>query len=169
MTEGPTRVNLANLTRNLDRLSSADAVIADSYVRNVLNKSGLCALAGLVALLGLSALALSAFWLLERSRGPVAAAALIGVLVCALAAVLFVLAVQLKPGREFSFALDVRRSAIDALEADLASGTSYGSGTMLYPASEALISAVAVPLMASLLRTLRAPKTAKIEPPEAQK
>ena len=160
-------MNLANLTRNLDRLSSADAVIADSYVRNVLNKSGLCALAGLIALLGLAALGLSAFWLLERSLGPVAAAALIGVLICALAVLLFVLAVHLKPGREFSFALDVRRSAIGALEEDLA--TSSSSGTMLYPASEALISAVAVPLMASLLRTLRASKTAKIAPPDAQK
>ena len=148
-TLGSTRVNLANLTRNLDRLSRADAVVADSYVRNVLNKSGLCALAGLVALLGLAALALSAFWLLERSWGPVAASALIGILICTFAAVLFVFAVRLKPGREFSFALDVRRSAIEALEEDLASGTGTGSGTLLYPGSEALISAVAVPLMAS--------------------
>ena len=169
MTLGTTTVNLANLTRNLDRLSSADAVIADSYVRSVLNKAGFCALAGLIALLGLAALALSAFWLLERSWGPVAASAVIGILICTLAAVLFVFAVQLKPGREYSFALDVRRSAIEALEADLASGTNYSSGTTLYPASEALISAVAVPLMASLLRTLRASKAAKIEPPDAQK
>jgi hypothetical protein len=59
MTLGTTTVNLANLTRNLDRLSSADAVIADSYVRNVLNKAGFCALAGLIALLGLAISAIS--------------------------------------------------------------------------------------------------------------
>jgi hypothetical protein len=162
-------VNLANLTRNLDRLSSADAVIADSYVRNVLNKSGLCALAGLVALLGFASMGISAFWLLERSLGPVAGSALIGGLICALAAGLFVFATHLKPGREFSFALDVRRSAIEALEGELTSSPSTSSGPILYPGSEALISAVAVPLMASLLRTLKASKVAKIEPPEAPK
>ncbi len=160
-------MNLQGLARDIDRLSAADAVVADSYVRHVLGKSGLCLLAGIIAVAGIALLELAAFWLLEQSIGPAGAAALIWVVDCMLAAVVVLFAIELRPGREFSLALDMRKSAIEALEQDVSSipgGLQGGIQTAAYPMSEALVSAVILPLVATLLRSFRTPRGEKVEP-----
>jgi hypothetical protein len=156
-------MNLQNLTRDIDRLSAADAVVADSYVRHVLSKTGLYLLAGIIAVAGIALLELSAFWLLEESIGAAGAAALIGVIDCLLAAVILLLAIQLRPGREFSLALTMRKSAIESLEQHVSTpgGPQGGIQSAAYPMSEALVSSVILPLVATLIRSFRTPRPEK--------
>ena len=155
-------VNLESLTRELSRLSTADAVVIDSYVRHLLTKSALWIFAGIVAGVGLVLLELSGYWLLERSIGAVAAAATLGLLSCVLAAVILLAAALQRPGREFFYALDVRRSAIQSLEQEIPSGQSHLAPSG-YPMSEALVSAVIMPLLFTLIRSFKATKAEKTE------
>lgn len=109
-------MELVNITRSVDRLAEDEAVIADSYLRRLWGRMALYAAATLIGIAALAALELSAFWLLERSIGSVAAAALIAAANGMLAGIVFILALRSRPGPQFSIALDMRRSAIQDLE-----------------------------------------------------
>ncbi|WP_156150681.1 hypothetical protein [Hyphomicrobium sp. 99] len=111
---------------------------------------------------------LASFWLLEPSLGPVGAVAVLGAVNVFLALSVFAIAVLLNPGREFSFALDMRKSAIQALE----QGVSPMPGrpdASVFTMGEALVSAVVVPLLVTLLRNFRAAQSAKTELAETEK
>lgn len=160
-------MHLPRLTRDLERLSSADALLADTYLQHILSKLGFYAVAALVAVLGIAALGVAVFWFLAERMGPVGAAAIVGIIGCALAMLIYVYASRLEPEREFSFALSMRRSALEAIGEDLASENV--PGPPVYPSSEALIAALIVPVVASLLRGLKEPKVTKAELPDSQK
>lgn len=147
-------MDLPSLARDLDKLATADAVVADSYVRYVLKKGVLYFLACLLALLGLSLLGLALYWLLEQSLGPIGATALVGVIGCLLASIVAVIALLQRPGREFSLAMDLRKSTIAALEKDIEISRASAS-PYIYPAGEALITSVLLPLVSALIRSLR--------------
>jgi len=161
-------VDLQSLARDLDKLSTADAVVADSYVRYAFRKGALYFLACLLATISLVLLGLSLYWLLAESLGATGAAALVGAIGCLLAGIVAVVAMLQAPGREFYFALKMRKSAIQSLEHDIEAQASAG-GAFLYPASEALISSVVLPLMGSLIRSLRSTTPSKaVETPPAE-
>lgn len=149
-------MDLPNLARDLDKLATADAVVADSYVRYALKKCALYFLACLLAVMGLLLLGLALYWLMAETLGTIAAAALVGIIGCLLAGIIAVVAMVQHPGREFSVAMEMRKSTIATLEQDI--GTpSLASGADLYPASEALISSILLPLLGALIRSLKSP------------
>jgi len=155
-------VDLPNLARDLDKLATADAVVADSYIRYALRKGAFYLLACLLAMTSLVLLGLALYWLLEQSMGPIGAAALIGVIGCLLAAIIGLAAMFQRPGREFSMGLENRRASIAALEQNV-SAPLITPAAYAYPAAEALITSVVLPLMGALIRSLKSshPKVAE--------
>jgi hypothetical protein len=159
-------VDLSNFTRDLEKLSTADAVVADSYLRYALRKSALYLLACCLAMVSLGLLGLSLYWALEHSVGAIGAAALVGFIGCQLATIVAVLAAVQSPGREFSFAIKVRKSAVQSLEQDL-TATSPGNVAHFYSANEALITSLVLHLMRALIGALRTSRVNAVEPPAA--
>jgi len=161
-------VNLRSLTQDIDKLSAADAVILNSYARYILRKSALFALAAFIAICGLGLLELASFWLLEPTLSPAGAVAVLGAVNVFVALLVFAVAVLLKPGREFSFALTVRKSAIHALEQDV-SPMAGRADASAFTMGEAFVSAVVLPLLMTLLRNFKAAQSAKTELAETEK
>ncbi len=160
-------MDLQILARDLDKLSTADAVVADSYIRYAFRKGALYLLACFLGTIGLVLLGLSLYWLLAGSLGATGAAALVGAIGCLIAGVVAVVAMLQSPGREFYFALKMRKSAIQSLEHDIDAQPSAGSA-FLYPASEALITSIVLPLMSGLIRSLRSTPSEAVETPPAE-
>lgn len=155
-------MDLQSLARDLDKLSSADAVVADSYIRYAFRKGALYLLACLLATISSVLLGLSLYWLLAESLGATGAAALVGAIGCLLAGIVAVIAMLQSPGREFFFALKMRKSAIQSLEHNIDTQPPTGSA-FLYPASEALITSIVLPLMGSLIKSLRSTPSKAVE------
>ncbi|MBY0560473.1 hypothetical protein [Hyphomicrobium sp.] len=161
-------MNLQSITQDIDKLSAADAVIVNSYARYILKKSALCAISAFIAICGLGLLELASFWLLEPSLGPAGAVAVLGAVNVFVALLVFAAAVLLKPGHELSFALTVRKSAIQALEQDV-SPMAGRADAAAFTMGEALVSAVVFPLLATLLRNFKGAQPAKTELAETEK
>lgn len=107
-----------NLVRNLRVLWRAESIIADIRFRQMMTRSSL---RGMAALLGAFAFLmgnLALFFALEQAWGAIWAAALIGLANLLLATILLAVAERSKPGREMELALEVRNTALQALETD---------------------------------------------------
>jgi hypothetical protein len=107
-----------SLVRNLRVLWRAESIIADIRLRQMMTRSSL---KGAAALLGAFAFLMgniSVFFAFQQALGPVWAAALIALGNLVLAIVLLIVAEKSKPGREMDLALEVRNTALQALEAD---------------------------------------------------
>ncbi|MBF9233645.1 phage holin family protein [Microvirga alba] len=107
-----------SVTRNLRVLWRAESIIADIRLRQLMTRSSL---RGAAALLGVFAFLmgnLAVFFALQPSWGSIWAAALIALGNLFLAIVVLLIAERSRPGREMDLALEVRNSAIQALEAD---------------------------------------------------
>lgn len=157
-------MDLPSLARDLDKLATADAVVADSYIRYALRKGVLYGLAGILAILGLAIMGLALYWLLEESLGRIGAAALVGVIGCLLASLVAIIAMLQRPGREYAVAQEMRRSTVSALEKNVGS-PAIGPSAYIYPASEVLISSVLLPLLGSLIHSLKSPRSKAAETP----
>ena len=146
-------MDLGEIAKGVERLSEADAVIADHYVHTILNRVGVNALAGIVGLCALALWELAAFWLLEPRVGLVLAAALLGA-INFMSAVLLLLGMTLKPqSAELALALKLRRSAISQMQQELTSHKN-GSSYTVRPVIELLV-ALLVPMVAALVRSVR--------------
>ncbi|AWK87270.1 hypothetical protein [Azospirillum thermophilum] len=150
------------LTRNLHVLWRADRLIADIHLRHLIARSGLAALAGLVAAFGLVMLGVAAYLALERIWGPIGAAAAVGAAAMLLALLLLLVAARMGPGRELEVALEVHRAALDAVaaEARTAGAEVAGIGNALRHPLDAALPGLIVPLATVLLRMLRKPPPA---------
>lgn len=107
-----------SIVRNLRVLWRAESIIADIRFRQVMMRSSL---RGAAALLGLFAYAmgnLAVFFALDQAWGPIWAASAVALGNLLVALLLLVIAERAKPGREMELALEVRNSALQALEAD---------------------------------------------------
>lgn len=107
-----------NLVRNLRVLWRAESIIADIRFRQMMARSSM---RGIAALLGGFAFLmgnLALFFALEQAWGAIWAAALIGLANLLLAIILLVVAERSKPGREMELALELRNTALQALETD---------------------------------------------------
>lgn len=107
-----------SIVRNLRVLWRAESIIADIRFRQMMTRSSL---RGAAALLGLFAYImgnLAVFFALERSWGSIWAAAILALGNLVIAVLLLVIAERSKPGREMELALEVRNSALQALESD---------------------------------------------------
>ncbi|MFM9848839.1 MAG: hypothetical protein ACKVP3_16930 [Hyphomicrobiaceae bacterium] len=150
------RINFLNLARNFDRLATADAIIADSYLRYILRRSALFVVAGTISLASFAAVEVSLFWTFQPTLGPITAGALIAAVNCILSFLLFALAARFRPGPTFTLAVEMRRSATEALERDL-SPPATQSEPLSYPvkpAIDVLVSAVLVPMVAAFVHSL---------------
>jgi hypothetical protein len=107
-----------DLLRDLQVLRKADSVIARIWINVVARRFGLFALAGLIGAFGLGMGNVAAFYGLQPAWGPVWAATLVAVLDFVLAAIVVLLGRSARPGPEIEVALDLRRMAIESVQAD---------------------------------------------------
>jgi hypothetical protein len=114
--KGP--IMMDHCVRNLRVLWRAESIIAEIRIRQVLTRSGLRGLAVLLAGFAFLMLNLAGFFVLERIWDPAWAAAALAAGNLCLAGLLLAIAGRTRPGRDMALAVEVRDSALQALELD---------------------------------------------------
>jgi hypothetical protein len=152
-------VNSENVVKNLRVLWRADRIIADIRMRHMLVGLGLRAFAALIAAFGLLMLELSAYFALVQIWSAILAAAILGVVNFAIAAVLFVIAGRQPAGRELELATEIHGSAVDALQIEARAMHSQVASMIHHPLNSAL-PMLLVPLITIIVRSLKKPKAA---------
>jgi hypothetical protein len=107
-----------NIIRDLQVLGKADSLIGRIWLNVMARRFGLLALAGLVAVFGLGMANLAGFFGLQPSWGPVWAAMMVALADLIIALIIVMLARSVQPGPEIELAFDVRKMAIEAIQAD---------------------------------------------------
>ena len=107
-----------NIVRDLQVLGKADSLIGRIWLNVMARRFGLFALAGLVAVFGLGMANVAGFYGLQQSWGPVWAAAIVAVADLIIALIIVLLGTSIRPGPEIELAFDVRKMAIEAIQAD---------------------------------------------------
>ena len=107
-----------HLFRDLQVLRKADFLIGKIWLNLLLRRLGLVAFAGLIAVFGLGMANLAVYHALQGSIGVVWAAAVIAIGDMAIAAMVLLVAGNSRPGPEIELALEVRRMAVDSIQAD---------------------------------------------------
>ena len=131
-------MNTENVVRHLRALWRTDRIIADIRLRHLLMGLGLRAFAALIAAFGLLMLELSAYFALVQIWTAISAAAILGVINFAIAAVLFVIASKPPSGRELELATEIHGTSIDALQLEARALQSELSGMIHNPLNEIL-------------------------------
>jgi hypothetical protein len=146
--------------RHLRDLWRVEGTIAHARFGLTMRRSVLYALAGLIAVFGLGMLNVAAFLAFQSSWGPVwaAVAAALGDFI--VAAVVAALALTAKPGPHLNAALEMRQSALDGIDAEIA--------TLQHPFAwlsraahnsiDTALPAILIPLATAILRGLRRKK-----------
>jgi hypothetical protein len=146
-------VNTDNVVRHLRALWRTDRIIADIRLRHLLVGLGLRAFAALIAAFGLLMLELSAYFALVQIWSAIAAAAILGAVNFAIAAVLFVIAGRAPSGRDIDLANEIHGASIEALQLEARALQAQVSGAVHHPLST--IVPVLVPLIAIIVKSLR--------------
>jgi len=107
-----------NIVRDLQVLGKADSLIGRIWLNVMVRRFGLFALAGLVAVFGLGMANVAGFYGLQQSWGPVWAAAIIAGADLVIALIIVLLGRGVRPGPEIELAFDVRKMALEAIQAD---------------------------------------------------
>ena len=107
-----------HLLRDLQVLRKADFLIAKIWMNVLLRRSGLFALAGLIAVFGLAMANVAGFYALQPSVGSVWAAAIVAAIDFVIAGIVLLAASRSQPGPEIELALGVRQMALDSIQAD---------------------------------------------------
>ena len=152
-------MNTENVVKNLRVLWRTDRIIADIRMRHMLVGLGLRAFAALIAAFGLLMLELSAYFALVQIWSAISAAAILGALNFAIAAILLVVAGRPPAGRELELANQIHGSAIDALQLEARAMQSQFSGMVQHPLNSAL-PMLLVPLITIIVRSLKKSKAA---------
>lgn len=147
-------MNSENFVKNLCVLWRTDRIIAETRLRHMLVGLGLRAFAALIAAFGLLMLQLAAYFALVQIWSAISAAAILGLINFAIAAVLFVLAARPPAGRELELANEIHNSAVDALQIEARAVQSQFLGMVQHPLNSAL-PALLVPLITIIVRSLR--------------
>jgi len=149
--------DLDALARNLRVLLRADLIIAEIHMRKIATRSGLYGLAGVVGGFGLVMLGIAGFLALEERYGAILAALITGGGAVVLAALLALVAAQVRPGRELALAQEVHGAALAAVSSDLrqaGAGVTRLASFVRNPLDTAL-PAVALSLLNTLLKGFR--------------
>jgi len=104
--------------RDLHHLQKADSLIGKIWLKLFARQFGLFAFAGLIAALGFTMTNIAEFYGLQAPLGPVWAAVVVAIGDFILAAVVVQAARNSEPGPEMALALDTRKMAIEAIQAD---------------------------------------------------
>jgi hypothetical protein len=151
-------VNTENVVKHLRVLWRIDRIIADIRLRHLLIGLGLRAFAALIATFGLLMLELSAYFALVQIWSAIAAAAILGTVNFAIAAVLFVVAGRPPSGRDIELANEIHGASIEALQLEARALQAQVSGAVHHPLST--IVPVLVPLIAIIVKSLRKTESA---------
>jgi hypothetical protein len=149
-------VNTENVVKNLRVLWRTDRIIADIRLRHMLVGMGLRAFAALIAAFGLLMLELSAYFELVQIWSAISAAAVLGAVNFAIAAILFVIAGRPPSGRELDLANEIHGSSVDALQIEARALQSELTGMLHHPLNSVLPSLI-VPLITIVIKSLRKP------------
>jgi hypothetical protein len=149
-------MNIESISTNLRVLWRTDRIIADVRMRHMLVGLGLRAFAALIAVFGLLMLELSAYFALVQVWSAIAAAATLGGVNFAIAALLFAIAARPPSGRELELANEIHGSSVDALRLEARALQSQVSGMVHHPLNEILPLLIA-PLITIIVRSLRKP------------
>ncbi len=159
-------MNIEGILTNLRVLWRTDRIIADIRMRHMLAGLALRAVAALIAGFGLMMLELSAYFALVQVWSAISAAAILGVIDLALAAVFFVLASRPPAGRELALATEIHDNSVEALQVEARALQSQLSGMVQHPLN-GVLPALIVPLITVIIRSLKA-RAAHSAPSAAQ-
>ncbi len=107
-----------DFVRDVRLLQKADSLIGRIWLNSMARRFGLFAFAGLIAIFGLGMTNVAGFYALQSSMGPVWAAVLIAIGDFVLAVIVMLMGRSSQPGPEIDLAFDVRKMAIEAIQAD---------------------------------------------------
>ena len=147
-------MNTETIVKHLRVLWRTDRIIADIRMRHLLVGLGLRAFAALIAAFGLLMLELSAYFALVQIWSAISAAAILGAVNFAIAAVLFVIAARPPAGRELELATEIHGSAVDGLQLEVRALQSQVSGMIHHPLN-GVLPLLIVPLIAIIIRSLK--------------
>ena len=149
-------MNTENVVKHLRVLWRTDRIIADIRMRHMLVGLGLRAFAALIAAFGLLMLELSAYFALVQIWSAISAAAILGVVNFAIAAVLFAIAARPPSGRELELATEIHGSSVDALQLEARALQSQVSGAIHHPLN-GILPLLIVPLITIIIKSLKKP------------
>ena len=149
-------MNPENVIKHLRALWRTDRIIADIRMRHMLIGLGLRAFAALIAAFGLLMLELSAYFALVQIWSAISAAAILGAVNFAIAAILFLIAGRKPSGRELELATEIHGSSIDALQIEARALQSQVSGAIHNPLNS-ILPMLIVPLITIIVKSLRKP------------
>ena len=149
-------MNTENVVKNLRVLWRTDRIIADIRMRHLLIGLGLKAFAALIAAFGLLMLELSAYFALVQIWSAIAAAAILGAVNFAIAAILFAIAARPPSGRELELASEIHGSSVDALQLEARALQSQLSGMIHHPLN-GILPLLIVPLITIIIKSLKKP------------
>ena len=152
-------MNSDNVVKNLRALWRTDRIIAELRLRHMLVGLGLRAFAALIAAFGLLMLELSAYFALVQIWSASSAAAILGALNFAIAAVLFAIAGRAPAGRELELANEIHGSAMEALQNEARGMQQQFVGMVHHPLNSAL-PLILVPLISIIVKSLKRSKAA---------
>lgn len=148
-------MNSENVVKHLRVLWRTDRIIADIRLRHLLVGLGLRAFAALIAAFGLLMLELSAYFALVQIWSAILAAAILGAINFAIAAILFLFAGRSPSGRELDLANEIHDTSIEALQIEARALQTQISGAVHHPLSG--IVPLLVPLITIIVKSLRMP------------
>jgi hypothetical protein len=149
-------VNTENIIKSLRVLWRTDRIIADIRMRHMLIGLGLRAFAALIAAFGLLMIELSAYFALVQIWSAIVAAAILGAINFAIAAILFTLAARSPSGRELELATELHGSSVEALQIEARSLQSQLSGAIHHPL-HGILPMLLVPLVTVIVKNLKKP------------
>ena len=151
-------MNPENIVRNLRVLWRTDRIIADIRMRHLLVGLGLRAFAALIAAFGLLMLELSAYFALVQMWSAILAAAILGAINFAIAAILLALAARRPSGRDLELATELHGSSVEALELEARALQSQLTGVIRHPLS-GILPTLLPPLITIIVNSLKKPRT----------
>ena len=107
-----------HLLRDLQVLQKADFLIGRIWLNVLVRRLGLLAFAALIAAFGLGMGNLAGFYAFQGSVGAIWAAVIVAVVDLAIAAIILLVGSNARPGPEIDIAFDVRKMAVEAIQAD---------------------------------------------------
>jgi len=159
-------VNTENVVKHLRVLWRAERIVADIRLRHLLVGLGLRAFAALIAAFGLLMLELSAYFALVQTWSAIAAAAILGTINFAIAAVLFLVAGKPPSGRDLELANEITGASIDALQLEARALQSQVNGMIHHPLN-GILPLLIGPLITIIIKSLKKPAAGSATQPAA--
>ena len=159
-------MNSENVVKHVRALWRTDRIIADIRLRHLLMGLGLRAFAALIAAFGLAMLELAAYFALLQPLNAIYAAAILGVVNFAIAAILFAIAAKPPSGRELELANEIHGTSIEGLQLEARTLQSDISGMIHHPLN-GVLPLLIVPLITIVVKALRQHSAANRAPAEA--